>query len=264
MPGLDSPELDEHMLLNICTRDETVSKLAELLDSENIIHVCGTPASGKSILALLLRDYYHQNGRTVFLLGWNQNLKDLSRADPWVKLARVLKQIYPSTEKVIDFFADSNVLILDKAQQSYGDTQFWDHIVKSIQGGIGYKIKLCLFCSYGSLSAGMPYNKRGHRTPVNFGYTQRVSLTPSVEPGSPPIGLFYNKDEFEAVVTKLCSSKPIEKYRVDRDARNYIFNLTNGHPGAVNSIVDYLFLHCDYKIRWQCWIPSNPERKRKA
>jgi hypothetical protein len=245
MPGLDSPEINKHMLLNICTRDEMVSKLAELLDSENIIHVRGTPASGKSILTMLLRDYYRQSGRSAFLLRWNQNLNDLSGENAWVKFAKVLKRKYTRIEKVADFFADNNVLILDEAQQSYGDTEFWDDIVKSIQGGTGYKIKLCLFCSYGSPSAGMPYNKRGHGTPVNFGYTQCVLLTPSVEPGSPPIGLFYNKDEFEAVVTKLCSSKPIKKYRVDKDARNYIFNLTNGHPGAVNSIVNYLFEVCD-------------------
>ncbi|THC87517.1 hypothetical protein EYZ11_013034 [Aspergillus tanneri] len=32
---------------NICTRDETVIRLAEILDLENIVHIRGTPASGK-------------------------------------------------------------------------------------------------------------------------------------------------------------------------------------------------------------------------
>ena len=47
-------------------------------------------------------------------------------------------------------------------------------------------------------------------------------------------------------MTKLRSPKLIEKYRVNRDAQNYIFNLTNGHPGVVDSIMDYLFQVCDY------------------
>ncbi|KAK9237143.1 hypothetical protein V1525DRAFT_404725 [Lipomyces kononenkoae] len=237
-----SPELNEHMRANICTRDETVSKLAEILDAENIVHIRGTPASGKSVLALLLRDYYRRQGRTVFWLGaWEQNLSDLNDKDPWERFAQILRCRYPTFKKEQDIFANDNVIILDEAQGTYGDIEFWDQIVKSIRGRIGYRIKLCLFCSYGSPSRGMPYNRRDHGTPVDFGPTQRISLTPSVEPGSPPIGLFYNKDEFEIVVTKSCSAELVEKYSIDRDARNYIFNLTNGHPGAVNSIVYYLF-----------------------
>jgi hypothetical protein len=242
IPALDSLDLGP----NIYTRDETVSKLAEILDSGNIVHVRGTPASGKSILSLLLRDYYRRHGRTVFRLSsWKQNIDDLDRENPWVNFAQILRHRYPKVEKVEDFFADDNVIILDEAQGTYGDTDFWDHIVKSIRGKVGgYKIKLCLFCSYGSPSAGLPYNRRDHGTPVDFGPAQRISLTPSVEPNSPPIGLFYNKNEFETVVTKLCSTL-VEKFSIDTNARNYIFNLTNGHPGAVMSIMGYLHEVCN-------------------
>lgn len=236
----NSPELNEHQI--ICTRDETVSKLAEIVDSQNIIHVRGTPASGKSILSLLLRDYYRRQGRTVFWLRpWTQKLDELDSEDPWMNFAQIIRRSYPTLKRKQDIFADGNVVILDEAQRSYDDDVLWNDIIKAIRGGTGYSIKLCLFCSYGSPSTGMPYNKRDYGTPVDFGPTQRVSLTPSVEPGSPPIGLFFNKDEFEVVVTKLCSRQLVEKYTIDRDARKYIFDLTSGHPGAVRSIVDYLF-----------------------
>ncbi|EED23457.1 conserved hypothetical protein [Talaromyces stipitatus ATCC 10500] len=236
----NSPRLEPCRM--ICTRDETVSRLAEVIDSQNIVHVRGTPASGKSTLSLLLRDYYRRNGRTVFWLGiWEQNLREFGDEDPWANLARYIRCNYPRLDKKQNIFANGNVIIIDEAQTSYGDTALWNQIIKDIRGGIGYKVKLCLFCSYGSPSEGLPYNRRDHGTPVGFGRAQRISLTPSGELGSPPIGLFYNRDEFEIVVTKLCSSDPVEKYSVDNDARDYIFNLTNGHPGAVSSIVYYLF-----------------------
>jgi hypothetical protein len=90
----------------------------------------------------------------------------------------------------------------------------------------------------------MPFNKRDHIMPVDFGPTQRILLTPLAEPGSPPIDLFYNKDEFEAAVTKLCSGE-LEKYTINGDAQNHIFNLTNSHPGAVKFILSYLFSVCN-------------------
>jgi hypothetical protein len=62
-----SPKLDPRQ--SICTRDETVSKLAEIVDLEDIVHVRGTPASGKSMLSILLKGYYRRQGRTVFWFG---------------------------------------------------------------------------------------------------------------------------------------------------------------------------------------------------
>lgn len=40
--------------------------LAALVDSERIVHVQGTPASGKSTLSRLLRDYYIEKSRCIF------------------------------------------------------------------------------------------------------------------------------------------------------------------------------------------------------
>lgn len=151
---LGSPELEERR--NVYTRDDTVSKLAEIGYSQGIVHVRGTPASGKSVLSLLLRDYYRRNGRIVFRLGvWEQNLGDLNDEDPWASFAQILRRKYPNMKKKQEIFADGNVIILDKAQGTYGDTAFWNYIVKSVQGRIDYHKKLCLFASYGSPSTGL-------------------------------------------------------------------------------------------------------------
>lgn len=238
--GGKPPTLDPQDM--ICTRDDTVSVLAKMVDDEKIIHVRGTPASGKSVLSLLLRDHFRRNGRRVFLLGtWKQCLDDVDGSGHWTRLAKVLGSKY---QNVADFFADKTVIILDEAQGTYRDTTFWDYVVKDIRGGVGYNVKLCLFSSYGSPSAGLPYNPSDHRTPIDFALRQCVSLTPVIAEGLSPIGLFYTRHEFDDVVTKLCRSGPVLKYRIEQDARDYVFNLTNGHPGAVGSIVQYIFNVC--------------------
>ncbi|KAF8544264.1 hypothetical protein BDD12DRAFT_816430 [Trichophaea hybrida] len=45
--------------------------LAEMLDQSNVVHVRGTPASGKTTLARILRSYFLKRGvSTVFIPGW--------------------------------------------------------------------------------------------------------------------------------------------------------------------------------------------------
>jgi hypothetical protein len=195
-----------------------------------------------------LRDYLRQQGRTVFWFGvWEQRLDELSAEDLWANFAQVIRHKYKMLGEKQNVFTAGTVTIVDEAQGSYGDTAFWNGIVKDISGPLKKRIKLSLFCSYGSPSVGLPYNMRDHQTPVTFISKQRISLTPSREPNSPPIGLFYSEDEFNMVVTKLCGSE-VEKYTIDVDARNYLFNLTNGHPGAVDSIVAYLFEVCNIHL----------------
>lgn len=230
----------------LCTREETVSVLAKMVDDEKIILVRGTPSSGKSTLSLLLRDHFRRNGRKVFLLGiWKQCLDDFHGAGHWTRFAMALRLKYQSVYATEDFFARDTVIILDEAQGTYRDTTFWNNVVKDIRGGLGYKVKLCLFSSYGSPSAGTAYNPSDHRTPVDFAMRQCVSLTPLAAEGAPSIGLFYTRDEFHDVVTKLCRySDPVLRYCIEGDARDYIFKLTNGHPGSVGSIVPYIFSVC--------------------
>lgn len=56
---------------DICPRSETVTKLVEMLDELGVIHICGTPASGKTTLAKLPREYCILHGRPfVFMKGW--------------------------------------------------------------------------------------------------------------------------------------------------------------------------------------------------
>ncbi|KAE8376459.1 hypothetical protein BDV26DRAFT_265608 [Aspergillus bertholletiae] len=69
--------------INFCPRQSTVAGLIDLIDLYPIIHVRGTPASGKTTLARLLRDHLKDQGRLVFFLrSWKQRLDEVDPEEP--------------------------------------------------------------------------------------------------------------------------------------------------------------------------------------
>ncbi|OGM44053.1 hypothetical protein ABOM_007799 [Aspergillus bombycis] len=181
-----------------CLRRDTVSKLAAAVDDKDVIHVRGTPASGKTVLSELLRDYYHEQKRKVFLLKTWKPLDSCEGGDPWTQFASLLQERY-RTSSATDFFDKGTVIIVDEAQGSYQDISFWNTIIKERRDGRGAMIKICLFCSYGSPRTGVDAD-HVYYTPATFGPAQRITLTPQPEKYSPKLGLFYTPDEFHEAV----------------------------------------------------------------
>ena len=58
------------------------------MDDIKIVHVRGTPATGKTCLSELLRHYYRDKGRKVFL---TTKWEDLNLEDPWDSLIDLVK-----------------------------------------------------------------------------------------------------------------------------------------------------------------------------
>lgn len=134
------------------------------------------------------------------------------------------------------------VILVDEAQKSYSDSVLWNTIFKERQKSVcAYNFRLCLFCSYGSPSTGPDQTFFTQVTLVN---KQRISLTPQSQPGSPSIGLFYSKEEFKDVVSRLIKYLYKQKFSFDEGALDYIFVLSGGHPGAVESLVNVIFQVC--------------------
>lgn len=177
-----------------------------------------------------------------WISSWDQHLEPFNGDDYRKKLAEIVKRGCPEAEED-EILANKNVIIVDEALTSDGDTEFWNGVIKDT---LGYGLKFCLFCSYGNPSTATP-ESNDDNTPMGFSAAQYISFTPSSEPGSPPIGLFYNKDEFKVVVKKLCSSD-YPKFTLDDGAQEYLFDITNGHPGAVSSMVSYFYEVCSCSI----------------
>ena len=175
--------------------------LAALLDSEKVVHIRGTPASGKSELAKLLRDHYIEKSPNVFYV---EIWKSLDRfvGEGWDRLAQQLHSV-SSSHNLADCFASPPVLIIDEAQLSYTDSGLWNIIIKQlIDRAAPVDIKICLFCSYGSALTGVDRDSVLY-TPGTFWPTQRVTLTPQENECLPGIGLFYTMVEFNDVVSRL-------------------------------------------------------------
>jgi hypothetical protein len=220
----------------ISPRTDTVEKLATILDEKRVVHVRGTPSSGKTTLAILLWKYYHKRReRVVFLDGWD------NVSNPRTYLvdecrARGYSGVEPHT------LTKANVVfILDEAQQSYNDPGLWLGIIKTQSGGYAGP-RICLFSSYGSPVTGPTQYPLGS-TPVQFGPSQRISITASQFTENKSVCLFYSQEEFEDVVSRRCLN-PTSKFKLDPAAREYLYSITNGHPGATNALLHFISMVC--------------------
>ncbi len=133
------------------------------------------------------------------------------------------------------------VFLFDESQQSYQDLRLWLGIIKTQSGQINGP-KICLFSSYGSPATGPTQYPHGS-TLVHFGASQRVSISVSRNSNAPNISLFYNEEEFTEVV-RLKYADPTHKFAIDPAACEYLYSITNEHPGAVTSLLGYLFFVC--------------------
>jgi hypothetical protein len=75
-------------------------------------------------------------------------------------------------------------------------------------------------------------------TPPFLNAAKRVSIIRSPVKDTPC--LFYNETEFEDAVKRYCIN-PTTRLSLDNAARTYLFSITNGHPGAVFSVLSYFF-----------------------
>lgn len=209
-------------------------ELAAILDDERIVLVRGTPASGKSTLAYLLYEYYNKkNVATVLISSWPKS----SEAKGFEFLLQQA-HVWGYSDVTRGNIIDKNIVwILDEAQMSYEDAELWLGFIKFQHGRLSGP-RICAFSSYGSPSAGP--QEFGLGSPlVQLGIQQRVSITRSLIQGSPSISLFYSRNEFDDVLTRICNDYRCPMH-LEADASDYIFSLTSGHPGAVVSILSML------------------------
>ena len=77
-------------------------------------------------------------------------------------------------------------------------------------------------------------------TPPFLNAPKRVSIICSSIENAPNICLFYNEAEFEDVVRRYCMD-PTTPLSLHKDAQKYLLSMTCGHPGAVASMLSYIF-----------------------
>ncbi|RAH46062.1 uncharacterized protein BO95DRAFT_452931 [Aspergillus brunneoviolaceus CBS 621.78] len=189
------------------------------------------------MLARLLRDHLIENGWKVFFMGtWGVHLIKFAPDD----YDNAWDDRYPKQNPAV-FSAPNSLLLVDEAQASYKDEILWGEIIKEQLNGIVKRdMRICLVCSYGSPTTGV---EPGIFIPAEFTTSQRITITPQQIPGSPQIGLFYTRLEFDDAVSRKFQHQYHDNFTLHEEAGGYIFSFTNGHPGAVNAIVSYIYEH---------------------
>src|SRR5436189_4368729 len=109
-------------------RKGTVSALWEQVQENGVIHVRGTPASGKSTLAILLHKYV-QNipGMDVIRFTWPARIDSKYEREPYDEL------LSHATNKRKNWGMLKNTLIIiDEAQDSYRFHNLWVEFIKPL------------------------------------------------------------------------------------------------------------------------------------
>lgn len=214
---------------------DTVQRLAEILRKERVVHIRGTPASGKSYLAWHLRDYYLDQEPpvpAVLLRSWPREGAKPNAEQYLTSQANAHKLYFESR----NLLKQNIVFILDEGQQSYDDDDLWPIIKFQSSRSVGPQF--CILTSYGSPASG-PEPTQANSPTVFLHVRQRISILPSRVEGSPDIALFFNKMELEDVVRRFCDA-PGNYLRVSSATEDYIFDLTQGQPGPVGVMLRML------------------------
>jgi hypothetical protein len=186
---------------------------SHLFDIINVAKVRGTPASGKSSLAMLLRNYIAKNHpeKDVHFLPCYRDQPDQTPIMGWEE--------WLDGEGWHSSSPSSRVLILDEAQLSYWDRPFWLGFIKPINAGSHHMV--ILFASYGSASR----NLLNNATPLVVQESQLVGLARDSTEDS--VGLLLTREEMERVVRK-----SFPNHHFDVSLLDYVYSLTSGHVGA--------------------------------
>lgn len=228
--------LTTDLVLDWCKRSVVIDRLMKRLLDYNILHIRGTPASGKSVLLALIHDYilnHYPSWSVISIRSWPQHLSSSSPDDSRVFLEKILG----TTLDQLPRLRQPIVLLIDEAQTSKSDTFFWNDFLKFLVQPRTVPVYVIMCSAYGS--AGRFPVDLPLITPPILNWVQRIELTWSGDTEYVPIGLYLSRDETTDVfdrTTKYHQDHP----RYSEALRDYLFHLTNGHTGALTSIMEII------------------------
>ena len=121
-------------------------------------------------------------------------------------------------------------IIMDNAHKTYWDTKFWKVFIKKVQGHADARVRIILFCRYGS-PAFCPAN-HPRSSPLHIPPNARISLKPQSDDD---VGLLLTRTEFDEVV-----GNHVKRLAFDEKLQTTIYEWTAGHVGAVEVIIGFI------------------------
>ncbi|KAJ7602051.1 hypothetical protein DFH06DRAFT_1024354, partial [Mycena polygramma] len=196
--------------------------------------VRGSPGSGKSELATELEKYIKQHdeqARVTVTSSWT--VDGVGVGDIVGSLEQKLFKSRLGGDDVDLRFKGpgKHWVLLDEAQSSYSDSAVQNTLLKIFHAHFIF----VLFASHGSIRKPMDRDKDIGGTPNIFTPDKRMGLRPTMNgsEGSAIPGLYFTKEEYQRLLELPRASIPT----LGPELENYIFEVTNGHVGAMKSIM---------------------------
>jgi hypothetical protein len=206
-------------------RRDTIKKLLDLVISHRVIHVRGTPTSGKTVLSRMLYTHILQEYQAfspIYITWELPGSEGRSEGKHWLSYLCEKGSIPEES-----FWHQHNaIFVLDEAQLSYQETSFWVECIKS-QKDNDSGPRFVLFSSFGSASH-IALKIRGS-SPIDLHPNQRVSLFP----GPNGVSLYFTFKECEDLSKSMTLNRG---FNVAEDVLQHLFTLTNGHPGLFHGL----------------------------
>ncbi|KAK7020654.1 hypothetical protein VNI00_017692 [Paramarasmius palmivorus] len=210
-------------------RSDTIKAMASQLLTDRFMLVRGTSGSGKTILMWFLKRYIEthiEGALTEVFMGWEQTPDRLSRRGRSGTLSLNEALTHPEREKIFIF--------MDDAQDTYSDHTLWNHTLKSVVLK-QERFHLVMFASYGS--------SRQRKS--------SISAAPPIIPSTHIMGLFptpyntlqilFNPEEYQHLINHIDrmveNNQETRMSSVDDDFKEHIYTLTNGHVGAIVTLL---------------------------
>lgn len=148
-------------------------------------------------------------------------------------------------------YRDNVVLIIDEAQCSYDNSDFWAFLVKPVADTRNDPM-IALFCSYGSPTQGPVL----HVTPMYFTPAQRMSIRPLLA-NNMQLSIFFTRAEFEEVIALISKQSGFcrQPFRLSPDCIDHLWLYFNGHPGGIVALHRVLMDHpvCEGEKSYQAF-----------
>ena len=208
-----------------------VSHIVSRLLEQRVLHIRGTPASGKTTLLDLIHHYLAMNhsGIAVRSIQWRTLLNGKSSHEA------ILNFMGETDLTLLGESASEKCILIDEAQDCYNDSFLWNRIKAIDDASENVGLIIVLATAYGSATV-MPADLPDGTAPT-LDPSQRLSIRP-IERET--VSLCLDQEEMEDVIRRGMRLANWEIPFAD-DMIAWLHELTSGHTGALSAILRKIF-----------------------